>query len=444
MAHIRRSLGAIDHDDGPSLYFKTQKKSKEFYQAVAVPTSSLPRHGSKNVHWVDTWATMPQLTEVGNLPPAPYTQADSVFVDSTVRATFQVSIPGKTVRLRFTNVFGATDLPIDAVTIALPDGPAGTRAIHTRTLQKVTFSGKTSIIIPKGAQVVSDPIHFEVKTRQDIAVTYYTAAGQAGTNITSHPGSRTTSWYSRGNHVTAANLTDASVASSDHWYFISALEVDDPHGSTFAIVGDSITDGRGSTTNGNNRWADQLSLRLLKNKHTSHIGIANEAAGGNRVLRDGLGPNALSRIDRDVLAQPNVKYAMIYEGINDIGTGNSTTSVSEQHETSDRLIWAYQQMAERIHTAGIKVFIATITPFNKPAGQFQPVWDAEREKTRQRVNKWIRENKVFDAVLDFDKVLRNPEHPNVMQERYNFDDFLHPGVEGYRALASSIPLSLFT
>jgi lysophospholipase L1-like esterase len=145
-----------------------------------------------------------------------------------------------------------------------------------------------------------------------------------------------------------------------------------------------------------------------------------------------------------VLAQPNVKYAMIYEGINDIGTGNSTTSVAEQLETSDRLIWAYQQMAERIHAAGIKVFIATITPFNHPADQFQPVWDAEREKTRQRVNKWIRENKVFDAVLDFDKVVRDPEHPNVMQVRYNFDDFLHLGVEGYRALADSIPLSIFS
>ncbi|KFY35014.1 hypothetical protein V494_06275 [Pseudogymnoascus sp. VKM F-4513 (FW-928)] len=412
-------------------------------QAVAVPTVGLPAHGNKNAHWVDTWATMPQLCEVGNLPPAPYTQPDSVFVDSTVRTTFQVSIPGKTVRLRFTNVFGATDLPIDSVTIALPDGPAGTRAIHTRTLQKVTFSGKSSIVIPNGAQVVSDPINFEVKARQNIAVTFYTAAGQAGTNITAHPGSRITSWYAHGNHVTAANLTESIVASSEHWYFLSALEVEDPFGSTFAIVGDSITDGRGSTTNGNNRWADQLSLRLLKDWRTSHIGIANEAAGGNRVLHDGLGPNALSRIDRDVLSQPNVKFAMIYEGINDIGTGNSTTSVEEQHETSDRLIWAYQQMADRIHAAKIKVFIATITPFNQPANLFQPVWDVEREKTRQRVNKWIRENKVFDAVLDFDKVLRDPKHPNVMQERYNFDDFLHPGVEGYRALADSIPLSLF-
>ncbi|ELR09624.1 hypothetical protein GMDG_04115 [Pseudogymnoascus destructans 20631-21] len=135
---------------------------------------------------------------------------------------------------------------------------------------------------------------------------------------------------------------------------------------------------------------------------------------------------------------------MIYEGINDIGTGNSTTSVAEQLETSDRLIWAYQKMAERIHAAGIKVFIATITPCNHPANQFQPVWDVEREKTRQRVNKWIRENKVFDAVLDFDEVLRDPEHPNVTQERYNFDDFLHPRVEGYHALANSNPLSIFS
>ncbi|ELR09623.1 hypothetical protein GMDG_04114 [Pseudogymnoascus destructans 20631-21] len=208
-------------------------------QAVAAPTVGLPAHGSKNVHWVDIWATIPQLTEVGNLPPAPYTQPDYVFVDSTVRATFQVSIPGKTIRLRFTNVFGATDLPIDAVTIALPDGPAGTRTIHTQTLQKVTFSGKISIIIPNGAQVVSDPIHFEVKARQDIAVTSLTqgAASRVGTRV-------------------------ATI--SAHWYFLSALEVNDPLGSTFAIVGDSITDGRGSTTNGNNRWADQLSLCLLK------------------------------------------------------------------------------------------------------------------------------------------------------------------------------------
>jgi lysophospholipase L1-like esterase len=329
------------------------------------------------------------------------------------------------------------------VTIALPNGPAGSRAIQTRTLQTVKFSDKTSIIIPNGAQVVSDPINFEVKARQNIAVTFYSAAGQAGNNITSHPGSRITSWYTPGNHVSAANFTDVSIQSSEHWYFLSALEVADPVGSSFTIVGDSITDGRGSDTNGNNRWPDLLSIRLLKDWRTSHIGVANEAAGGNRVLYDGLGPNALGRIDRDVLAQPNVKYAMIYEGINDIGTGNGTTSIAEQQQTSDRLIWAYQQMADRMHTAGIKVFIATITPFNQPANLFQPVWDAEREKTRQRVNKWIRENDVFDAVLDFDKVLRDPKHPNVMQEKYNSVDYLHPNVLGYQTLANSIPLSLF-
>jgi lysophospholipase L1-like esterase len=369
-----------------------------------------------------------------------------VFFNSTIRQTIQVSIPGKRIRLRLSNAFGATDLPISAVTIALPvDGAAGTSKIQTRTLKSINFSGKSSIIIPNGALAVSDPIDFEVKARTTVAITMYLESGQQGNDITSHPGSRTTSFFSHGNHVSDADLTDPSTSSAAHWYFISALEVLAPTStSAFVVVGDSITDGRGSETNNNNRWADLLSIRLLNNPRTSNIAIANEAAGGNRVLHDGLGPNALGRIDRDVLAQSGVKYALIYEGINDIGTGNTTTSAAEQQDTSDRLIWAYQQIAERIQTAGIKAFIVTITPFMYPADQFQPTWDAERERTRQRVNKWIRENDVFDGVVDFDAVLRDPAQKNIMQARYSSGDYLHPNVLGYQTLANAFPLDLFS
>lgn len=394
-------------------------------------------------HWVDTWVSMPQLTETSNLPPAPFTQASSVFQNSTIRQTLHMSIGAKQIRIRLSNAFGTTDLPITAATVALTyNNTAGSPAIIPNTLQKLTFSGNSSIIVPNGSLAVSDALNFEIKPQQMITVSLYLANGQTTNSITSHPGSRTTSWFSFGNYVGAANMTDSSTQNAAHWYLLSAVEAWSPlTTSAFAIVGDSITDGRGSTTDANNRWPDLVLAKMQKSVLTKNIAVLNQAAGGNRILADGLGPNAIGRIDRDVLAQSGVKYAMIFEGVNDIGTAD--TSVASQQVVGDRLIQAFEQIASRVHTFGIPIFAATITPFSGNS-TIQPYSDPQREATRSRVNTWIRTSGVFDAVVDFDKILRDPHNPTQLNPAYNSGDYLHPNGAGYQAVADAFPLSLFT
>lgn len=227
-------------------------------------------------------------------------------------------------------------------------------------------------------------------------------------------------------------------------YFITTLDAWVPKTvRTLAIVGDSITDGRASTENGNDRWPDQLLGRLLKNPATSSIAIANQAAGGNRILADGLGPNAIGRFDRDVLAQPGVAWSMIFEGVNDIGTADATTAA--QQAVGDAVIGALKQMVLRSHAAGIPIFGATITPFSEPGFTVtvQPYSSAVREQTRQRVNDFIRNGGWFDAVVDFDAAVRNKTNPAQLDDAFNSGDFLHPGVAGYKVMANIFPTNVF-
>lgn len=404
------------------------------------------RPNPSNGHWVDAWASMPQLTEPANLPPAPFNQSGAVFVNSTLRQTLFVTAQANQIRLKISNVFGGSNLPITAVTVALPaNQTAGIHQIQTSTLQKVTFSGKAGISIPNGALAVSDPINFPIKGAQVVTVSMYLASGQTTNSITSHPGSRTTSWFQFGNAVDAAQIavTDANTQSTAHWYFLSSIEAwVPPKQTSILIVGDSITDGRGSTTNQNNRWPDLLFRRLQTLPATKHISFGNLAAGGNRILADGLGPNAFGRIDRDVLAHPGVGYAMIFEGVNDIGTGATTKEA--QSAIYDSLTQAYQQMVTLIHAHGIPVFGATITPFSAPSNfTGQPYSNPEREVTRQRINKFIRESGTFDAVVDFDKLLADPAIPSQLNPLYDSGDYLHPGPVGYQYLADQFPVKIF-
>ncbi|KAL2074170.1 hypothetical protein VTL71DRAFT_7948 [Oculimacula yallundae] len=390
---------------------------------------------------------MPQLVEPANLPPAPFNQSGAVFVNSTLRQTLHMSIGGPQIRIRISNVFGLSDLPITAVTVALPfNGSAGVAAILPNTVKPVTFSGSSSYLIPNGALVVSDPIDFKVEAQSMLTVTIYLADGQksVANAVTGHPGSRTVSWMTKGNQVSATNITDANSANTAHWYFLSAVEVYVPKSSrALVIVGDSITDGRGSDNNQNNRWPD-LVLKKMQTRHsTSDIAVLNQAAGGNRVLYDGLGPNALSRIDRDVFGHSGIEYAMIFEGVNDIGTG--ATDAATQKTIGDRLIAAFTQIAIRVKTFDIPIFAATITPFSAPGYNvtMQGYSNVEREKTRQRVNEWIRKSGTFDEVLDFDKWLRNETHPAQLAEALQGGDYLHPNGKGYQRIAELFPLDIF-
>jgi lysophospholipase L1-like esterase len=205
------------------------------------------------------------------------------------------------------------------------------------------------------------------------------------------------------------------------------------------MVGDSLTDGRGSTTNGNDRWPDQLLDRLQAQHSTSDIAILNQAAGGNRVLNDGLGPNVLARLDRDVLAQSGVEWALVFEGVNDIGTAAATEDA--QKKVGDDLIAAYDQIIVRAHAQGIKVFGATITPFGGNTGYDDPA--GLREATRQTVNQWIRTSRQFDAVIDFDRVSRDPAAPRQLLPAFDTGDHLHLNPTGYKALADAVPARLF-
>jgi len=411
---------------------------------VAIRLIAVQNVWASEGRWVDAWTSMPQLTEPANLPPPPFNGSDSVFFNSTIRQTLHMTIGGDEIRVRFSNAFGVNDLQITAATVALPvGGVSGASEIVTTTLKTLTFSGSPSFIVPNGALVVSDPIAFPIKSQLTITVTLYLAQGQPGFSVTSHPGSRATTWISFGNLVQAENMTGSSTTSLAHWYFVSAVETFSPSASAFVVVGDSITDGRGSDTDKNNRWPDLVLARMQKNPATSQISVNNQAAGGNRILADGLGPNALGRIDRDVISQSGVKYAMIFEGVNDIGVADATAEA--QAVIGDRVIAAFKQIVTRVHAAGIPIFAATITPFSAPANEssIQPYSSPVREATRQRVNAWIRTSGTFDAVIDFDKVVADPAIPSQLSPTFNSGDFLHPNVAGYTAMAAAFPLDLF-
>jgi lysophospholipase L1-like esterase len=382
---------------------------------------------------------MPQLTEPANLPPAPFTGDHAVLVDTTVRQTLRVSTGGHRLRLRFSNAFGDTPLPLTAVTVARPrDGRSGVSAIEPGTTQRVTFSGRTSTTVPVGAQVVSDPLDLDLPAASRLTVTAYLADGQQSLALTSHPGSRTTSYLVRGDHTGDADLPGATPV--DHWYLLSDVEV--LAGSAtraVAVLGDSLSDGRGSTTNADNRWPDQLYDRFRARPATAGLAVLNQAAGGNRVLDDGIGPNALARLDRDVLARSGVAWLIVFEGVNDIGTAEATPAA--QRRVTDDLIAAYQQIVVRAHAQGIRVYGATLLPFGGNTLYDDPA--GEREKSRQAVNRWIRAGGHFDAVIDFDRAVRDPAAPNRLRPTLQVGDWLHLNPEGYRILADTVPAGLF-
>lgn len=388
--------------------------------------------------WIDTWAAMPQLAEPDNLPPPPFIQQGVVFANTTLRQTIRVSVGGSRIRLRLSNTFGGGVLPVTAAFVALPaDGRAGISAVQPGSAKPLTFAGDTSVRVPVGAQVVSDPLPFALAPRTNLTVTLYLADGQAPANITSHPGSRTTSHLLSGDHTTDLNLPGATPV--EHWYFLSALEVPaGPDTATAVMLGDSLTDGRGSTTNGNDRWPDRLVDRLHADPGRAGVAIANLAAGGNRVLADGLGPSAVSRLERDVLARNGVAWLVVFEGVNDIGTADAMPYAQERVKAD--LIAAYGQIVRQAHTRGIRVYGATITPFgdndyDDPAGL--------REETRQAVNKWIRTSGRYDAVIDFDRAVRDPARPRHLLPAYDVGDGLHLSPAGYQALADAVPTGLF-
>jgi lysophospholipase L1-like esterase len=245
-----------------------------------------------------------------------------------------------------------------------------------------------------------------------------------------------------GDFVSAANLIDARHV--DHWYQVSSIDaLASPSAASVVVLGDSITDGHGATTNGNDRWTDVLAARLQASAETRDVGVSNQGIGGNHLLTDGLGPNALARFDRDVLAQAGVRWLIVFEGVNDLGglARNGEVTPAEHTALVVRVLAAYQQIITRAHAHGIRVVGGTITPY-VGSEYYHP--GPLSEADRQAVNTWIRAAGHFDAVVDFDAVLRDPHSPDRLLPAFDCGDHLHPSPAGYRAMGEAIQLSLFT
>ncbi|MGH9520421.1 MAG: SGNH/GDSL hydrolase family protein [Terriglobales bacterium] len=321
----------------------------------------------------------------------------------------------------------------------------GSSAIVPGSDRALTFDGRNEVTVPTGAEFLSDPVNLSVAPLSSLAITFYLDAPPDGE--TSHPGSRVTSYFVHGNHVVDTELTGAKTV--DHWYQIGEVDVLAPApAASIVALGDSITDGHASTTNGNDRWTDVLAERLQASPATREIGVLNEGIGGNHLLTDGLGPNALARFDRDALAPTGVRWVIVFEGVNDLGALSlrGPAPPDAHNDLVERIIASYQQMIERAHAHGLKVIGATITPF-VGSDYYHP--DAAIEADREAINAWIRASGIrepghFDAVLDFDKILRDPAHPERLLPADDCGDHLHPNPKGYRALGDSVPLALFS
>ena len=448
--------------------------------SLALPLSA---HADKGLwdasqQWVGTWGTAPAG------PPLP--AQTQTFTDQTLRLIVHTSIGGSQVRIRVSNELGSTPLRIGAARIALRQAGADIVAGSDRVL---TFSGATSITVPAGAPVLSDPVDLNVPALGDLAVSLYLPGEVQATTI--HGSAFQTNYVSLpGDFTASATLPTQRTITS--WPFLTEVDVSAPGAGAIVALGDSITDGAVTTVDANRRWPDLLALRLQTTRDTatggagagssahhsagasnsagtragkasavqavanaaapvlralnSRLGVVNRGIGGDRLLRDPgeqplFGRAALVRFDRDMLATSGVRHLIVLIGINDIGhPGTGTIPVSETVTAQD-LIAGYRQLIARAHAKGIPVYGATLTPFEGTV--FPGYYSPEKEAVRQAVNNWIRGSDEFDAVIDFDRAVRDPANPTRMLPAYDSGDHLHPNDLGMQAMANAIPLELF-
>jgi lysophospholipase L1-like esterase len=390
----------------------------------AAPTQTI---APQQTIWTGTWATSPMA-----VPPAMTAQTPAYPNGATFRDVVRISLGGGALRLRISNEFGATALTLGSVHVA---AGAGLDATQPGSDHAVTFGGSETVSIPPGAMAVSDPVAMPVAAFANLAVSIFVPA-QPEATLTYHGSALSTNYIAAGNAVTAVALGDAKKVTS--WFLLRGVDVDaGADAGAIVAFGDSITDGARSTPDKNARWPDFLAARLQANPATARLGVLDEGIGGNRLLHDVTGPNALARLDRDVLSQSNAKYLVVLLGINDIGR----TSVPRQPGdpvTSDQILWALQQIAARAHARGLKVYAATLTPYGGATYQ-----DAAGSKMRDAENAFIRTSNVFDGVIDFDKATLDPAHPDRFLPAYDSGDHLHPNDAGYKAMGDAIDLKLF-
>lgn len=424
--------------------------------AIALTFSSVYAQSAGNPgrwdHWVTTWATaqqlMPRALAGRGGPPGPppgggpnaagrgrgggpnASNLPASFADQTVRMVARVSIGGRRFRVELSNMANAQPLEVGAAHIALHNGGGAT---VEGTDRELTFGGRSSITIPPGVLVVSDPVNLEVAPLADVSVSLYLPADTGAP--TNHNLGLHTAYIAKGNHAGATKLPETSTMFAYTW--LAAIDVAAPSDAfTVVAYGDSITDGFATTRDADRAWPSLLARRLNGNKATRNVAVVNQGISGNQVLRDGAGLSALARFDRDVLSRPGVRWVILLEGINDINIRGRADGPNAL--TAEELIWGYRQIVERCHARGISVVGATLTP-----EEGVPTASERGEAIRQKVNEWIRAKGNFDAVVDFDAVLRDPGRPIRLKPEFDPGDHIHPNDAGNQAMADVVDLKIF-
>jgi lysophospholipase L1-like esterase len=379
---------------------------------------------ANGMHWVGTWATTPAPAE------------GAAFSNQTLRMNARISIGGSALRVRLSNAYGSRPLAIGAARIGLRASGAG---IVPGTDRILTFGGESAATIAVGALLVSDPVDLRVAPLTDVAISIYLPGGIPASFGVTGRYARQTNYISPPGDFSSLDVMPVGRLTDD-WYFVNGIDVmaAEETGGIVAL-GDSLTDANISTHDAFCRWPDQLARRLVARKDGRALGVMNQGLGGNRILHDIRGDSGLRRFDRDVLAQPGVTHVIVLLGTNDL---RNRWAKPEEEVTAEQMIAGLKQMAVRAQTRGIRIFCGTLTPFENETF-LVGAWTPAREAVRQAVNAWIREAGAFDAVIDFDKGVRDPEHPASMLPVYDCGDHLHPSDLGYNRMGDIIDLSLF-
>lgn len=375
-----------------------------------------------DAHWVAAWAASPDASG-----PA--------LSGQTVRQVVRVSAGGEAVRIRLSNLFGTGPVTFRSVHVAEHAKGAD---IAAGTDHVALFHGKPSVTVAKGDSVLSDTIAMEVKPLDELAVSLFVPPNGGGAS-TLHSAGIATSYIAEAGDATA-DVHFPGEETNGSRFFLTGVEVSSARPAQAVVAfGDSITDGVGSRDDAQQRWPDFLAERLHDDGRAD-VGVVDAGIGGNRILHDDFGPSALSRFQRDALDQAGVRWIVLLEGINDIG--NSGPQAKPQDRvTAEQIIDGMKSLIVRAHAKGLKIYGGTLTPFR---GASWPYHSTANETKRRAVNDWIRHGGAFDGVVDFDKAIRDPLHPDRMLAKYDSGDHLHPNGEGYRAMAGAIDLTLFT